>query len=189
MSFVFVRGYHDAPIAAGLRLAIIPVVLGLVAPISGALYERMGPRIPTSVGMALCVGALTLLSMALGGTIGIGLAMTAALALFGSGLGMFIAPNNSATMAAAPDNRSGEAGGLLNLMRVLGGSFGIAAVSSTLSWRLEVLSGVGNRTLAASTETLLAAANDVLLLLGALAVVAGGIALLRGQRQSEAVRP
>ena len=40
MSFALIRGYHDAPIAAGLRLTMIPVALGLVAPIAGALSDR-----------------------------------------------------------------------------------------------------------------------------------------------------
>ncbi len=106
---------------SGARLAIIPIALGLVAPISGALYERVGVRILTTAGMALCTGAIILLSFVLGGVMGHRLALLGALALFGSGLGLFIAPNNSATMASAPDDRSGEAGGLLNLMRVLGG--------------------------------------------------------------------
>jgi hypothetical protein len=59
-----------------------------------------------------------------------------ALALFGAGLGMFIAPNNSATVAAVPANRTGVAGGMLNLMRALGCAIGTATASVTLSWRL-----------------------------------------------------
>jgi hypothetical protein len=46
---------------------------------------------------------------------------------------MFIAPNNSATMSAAPHERSGEAGGLLNLIRVLCTSVGVAGASAVLS--------------------------------------------------------
>ena len=132
--------------------------------------------------MAVCIVALVLLSLSLSGVIGQSLAVMAALALFGIGLGLFIAPNNTATMAAAPDNRSGEAGGMLNLMRALGGSLGVATASSALSWRLEALTGIGNRTLAVSTDTLLAAVNDVLLLLGVFALIAGSIALLRSHR-------
>jgi MFS family permease len=178
MSFAFVRGFGDSPIVAGLRLAVIPVALGLVAPISGALYERMGARIVTTVGMTLCCGALVLLSQSLNGA-GNGVARMGALALFGIGLGLFIAPNNSATIAAAPEERSGEAGGMLNLMRVLGCTLGIASASTALSWRLAALTGAGEHTLGVPTQTVLAAVNDVLWLLGAFALVAGGTALLR----------
>jgi MFS family permease len=178
MSFAFVRGFGDSPIVAGLRLAVIPVALGLVAPISGALYERMGARIVTTVGMTLCCGALGLLSQSLNGA-GNGVARMGALALFGIGLGLFIAPNNSATIAAAPEERSGEAGGMLNLMRVLGCTLGIASASTALSWRLAALTGAGEHTLGVPTQTVLGAVNDVLWLLGAFALVAGGTALLR----------
>ena len=60
MSFALVRGYHHSPLAAGLRLAIIPVALGIVAPFSGALHERLGVRTVLLSGMAICVVALVL---------------------------------------------------------------------------------------------------------------------------------
>jgi MFS family permease len=108
------------------------------------------------------------------------------LALFGIGLGAFIAPNNSTTMASAPDDRTGEAGGMLNLMRALGGSVGVATASSVLSWRLATLTGTGNQTVATSTDGLLAAVDDVLPLLTGFAIVAGGISLVRNHRKPKA---
>lgn len=99
--------------------------------------------------------------------------------LFGVGLGMFIAPNNSATIAAAPANRTGVAGGMLNLMRALGCAIGIAITSVTFSWRLYVLTGNGHQTTDVPTHIMLAAVADVLWVLGAFAVAAGGCALLR----------
>ncbi|MGB7495188.1 MAG: MFS transporter [Candidatus Acidiferrum sp.] len=179
MSFAFVRGFHESPVVSGMRLAIVPVALGVVAPISGALYERVGVRTVTTMGMALCVGAVVLLSSTLTAQNGHGLTLIAALALFGIGLGMFIAPNNSATVAAAPENRSGQAGGLLNLMRVLGGTVGVAMASTGLSWRLQGLTGIGERTVDVPVETLLGAVSDVLWILGVFAIVAAGAAMLR----------
>ena len=44
MPFIFVRVYRDSILAAGLRLSIVPVMLGAVAPIGGALYDRLGAR-------------------------------------------------------------------------------------------------------------------------------------------------
>src|SRR5215472_10940412 len=87
------------------------------------------------------------------------------LAIFGAGLGMFIAPNNSATMSAAPRERSGEAGALLSLMQVFGTSVGVAGASAVLSWRLAALTGIGDRTMAAREEAVLGAVSDGLLLL------------------------
>jgi hypothetical protein len=75
---------------------------------------------------------------------------------------------------------------MLNLMRVRGCIVGVATASTTLSWRLAVLTGAGNHTLGVPTQTILAATNDVLWLLGAFAVIAGGAALLRSHLRNEA---
>ena len=53
--FVLVRAYQDTALAAGLRLSIVPVMLGLLAPIGGALYDRFGARVVTTSGMAICI--------------------------------------------------------------------------------------------------------------------------------------
>ena len=75
MSFTLVRGYHETASVAGLRLAVIPMAIGLVAPFSDGPSEHWGASRLTAVGMAL-------------------------LALFGAGLGLFIAPSNHAALAA-----------------------------------------------------------------------------------------
>ena len=56
--------------------------------------------------------------------------------MFGAGLGFFLAPNNSATLEAAPANLSGQAAALLNLLRVMGSCIGVSAASSMMLWRM-----------------------------------------------------
>ena len=180
MSFAFVRGLNGSPLSAGLHLAIVPAALGLVAPFSGGLCERVGARVLTTAGMAFCAVATILLWLCLTAAAGHDLGIMGALALFGLGLGLFIAPNNTATMASAPGNRTGQAGGLLNLLRVLGTAFGIAIASTALSWRLKVLTGTGEKTLGVPTQKVLAAVGDVLWVLLAFTIVAAAAALLRG---------
>ncbi len=182
MSFLFIHGLNQSPISAGLHLALIPLALGLVAPLSGSFYARVGARIMTTSAMLLSLAALLLLARSLAAPTVNQFGVMAALALFGAGLGMFIAPNNSATIAAAPDSRTGEAGGLLNLMRALGCTLGIATASVTFSWRLHVYTGNGRRSTNVPTQIVLAAAGDVLWVLGAFAVAAGSFALLRAAR-------
>jgi EmrB/QacA subfamily drug resistance transporter len=182
MSFAFVRGYHDLALAAGLRLAIIPVALGLVAPFTDALQKRLGARRLLLSGMAICVVALIVLSTTLSGTAASLAGVMVALALYGVGLGLFIAPNNSLTLTAAPDNRRGEAGGLLNLMRTLGMSLGVAGAAAMLGWRLGAATGIGDHTLSASQRALLASVKDVLLMLGAAAIAAAITSALRVPR-------
>jgi len=58
MSFLFIHGLNESPIVAGIHLAVIPIALGLVAPISGGIYRRVGARTMTTSAMGLCLGAL-----------------------------------------------------------------------------------------------------------------------------------
>jgi hypothetical protein len=82
-------------------------------------------------------------------------------------------------MALAPARLTGEAGGLLNVMRSLGISMGIAAAASLLSWRLAALTGAGPSTLHANAHQLVAAGSDVVLLLGGFSALAAAISLVR----------
>jgi EmrB/QacA subfamily drug resistance transporter len=185
MSFAFVRGFHASPVSAGLHLAIVPVVLGLIAPFSGSLYERHGARIPTTLGMAICATAAIVTQFSLMSERVNEALVMGGLALFGAGLGLFIAPNNSATMASAPDNRTGEAGGLVNLVRVSGTAIGIAAASTALSWRLKVLTGLPERTVGVAAHHLLAAVSDALWMLVVFAIIAGVAAFFRGSPRAQ----
>ena len=48
------------------------------------------------------------------------------MAILGVGMGMTIAPNNNATMSAAPESRRGIGSGLLNMFRFTGLALGVA---------------------------------------------------------------
>ena len=126
---------------SGLRLTAIPVALGLLAPLSGAFSDRLGARILTVAGMVMVLASLLLLSHLLSSGAGHLLALTGFLALLGAGQGLFTAPNNSAVMGTAPAADTGEAGGLLNVMRSLGMSFGISLGSVILSLQLPEIPG------------------------------------------------
>ena len=179
MSFAFVRGFNQSPASAGIHLAVIPVVIGIAAPVSGRLYEKFGSRILTTGGMALCSVAIVFLATG-SAQMNEG-RLVAALALFGLGLGVYITPNNAATVAAAPEGRNTQAGGLLNLMRVLGCMAGIVISSSALSWRLRVDTGFAKRTFEVSTSEIMSATHQALWALLFFSILAGTTALLRNR--------
>jgi hypothetical protein len=143
------------------------------------LQELLGERTLLLGGMTICGVALILLSAVLTGGVASLAGIMMALALYGAGLGLFIAPNNNSTMNAAPGHRSSEASGLLHLSRGLGTSLGVAVASAVLSWRLAALTGVGDRTLGVSDAAVLEAVTEVLPLLIAAAIGAGLTAMLR----------
>jgi EmrB/QacA subfamily drug resistance transporter len=178
MSFALEHGYGDSPEVAGFRLTVIPVALGIAAPFGGALSDRMGARMLSAAGMALCVAALLILAVtAADQTAGRQVGMVA-FALFGAGLGVFIAPSNHATIKAAPASLSGEAGSMLNLMRVLGTSLGVASASSTLSWRLANATGSHDDWIPFAGQPLLGAVESSLAVLVIMALAAAGVSLI-----------
>jgi EmrB/QacA subfamily drug resistance transporter len=174
--FVFIRTYGDSALIAGLRLSIVPVMLAATAPVGGVLYDRFGGHI-ASVGMLICVASIRFLLIVLDGKPESLRYVMLALAMFGLGQGLFISPNNSAIMAAAPACLTGEAGGLLNAARSIGISFGITTTSALLSWRLQMLTGASGDTIHASAQALLSAIRDAVVLIGVFISLAGALSL------------
>jgi len=182
MSFALEHGYGDSPQVAGLRLAVIPIALGLVAPLSGTLSDRIGPQLLSAVGMGLCLVGLIILALAEANPDTARPISTIAFVIFGAGLGVFIAPNNHATIKAAPANLSGEAGSMLNLMRALGTSLGVAVASSTLSWRLESATGLHQTWIPFAGHRTLGAIESSLAVLALMAIAAAILSLISNKR-------
>jgi EmrB/QacA subfamily drug resistance transporter len=181
LPFAFERIYGASALEAGLRLAVIPVMLGCLAPLSGLLSDRLGPRWLTVGGMLVTFAALALLFLSLDGSPGRLWLVTLALAIFGLGLGLFTAPNNSAIMSSASVAETGEAGGVLNLMRSFGMSTGIATAAAVLSWQLAAMTGHGGGTLHAPRPDLIAAAHAVVAVFAVFALLAAAASLIRGR--------
>ena len=178
MSFALVRGYGDSPLSAGLHLVVIPLALGILAPFAGSWAESQ-PRAVMLTGMALCFAALVPLRFALTGDASTMPVVLLSLAAYGAGLGLFIAPNNTATLKAAPPERAGQAGGLLNLLRAFGTATGIAVMSAVLTAAIAADLGHPAGTHRVPSHVLLEGARTSLLVLGAYAVLAAVAATLR----------
>jgi EmrB/QacA subfamily drug resistance transporter len=120
--FFFERGLGLASSWSGVELMVMPVALGLVAPFSGKLADRVGPRPLTVLGMALVAGALCVLAVPeLPRPL-----FLFALAVVGAGLGLFTAPNNASVMGSVPRQQAGVASGVLNMTRGMGTALGLA---------------------------------------------------------------
>ncbi len=123
MPFYLINGRSLNPAQAGLLLTAQPIVMAIVAPISGTLSDRIGARLPGMVGMALLAAGLYLLSR-LDATSGFS-HVAFALGLVGLGTGVFISPNNSALLGSAPRHRQGIASGMLATARNFGMVLGV----------------------------------------------------------------
>ncbi|MCL6517087.1 MAG: MFS transporter [Alicyclobacillus sp.] len=114
---------HMDSLRSGLYLTIVPIGMTLFTPVSGALADRYGTRMPTVLGMmAACAGSLCLSGL---GADLYRLLLVIGLFLVGLGIGVFTPPNNSSVMGSVPSDRLGVAGGILNMARTLGMGLGV----------------------------------------------------------------
>ena len=134
MPFYLIQGRGFTPAQAGLILTAQPLVMAVVAPISGTLSDRIGTRLPAVFGMAVLSTGLFLLSR-LGAQSEIK-TMMMALAVIGLGTGAFISPNNSALMGSAPISRQGIAAGILATARNFGMVLGVGIAGAIFTTTL-----------------------------------------------------
>jgi EmrB/QacA subfamily drug resistance transporter len=115
---------HDA-LGAGLRLLPWTATFITVAPVAGALADRIGERLLLSVGLALeAAGFLWLVAVADPGlTYG---QLVGPFVLAGVGVSMAIPCAQNAVVGGVHSEAIGAAAGVNSMMRELGGVFGIA---------------------------------------------------------------
>jgi EmrB/QacA subfamily drug resistance transporter len=123
------RGF--SPERTGLLLTPYPVAMAIVAPVAGALSDRVGSRWLAPVALAITAGALLLL-MQLDATSATS-AMVWRLALAGVGIGLFQAPNTRALMGAAPASEQGMASGVFATARVTGQALSVAIAGAVFA--------------------------------------------------------
>src|SRR5438874_9770425 len=125
--FQTVQGY--SPLGSGLRILPWTIMPMFVAPIAGALSDRIG-------GARLMGVGLTLQAAGLGSLAAISAPTTPYWQLVvpfmvsGIGMAMFWAPVANVVLAAVRKEEEGQASGAQNAIRELGGVFGVAVLAS-----------------------------------------------------------
>ncbi|MDF1576603.1 MAG: MFS transporter [Bacteroidales bacterium] len=116
------------PRDAGMILITQPVMMAIVASISGRLSDRHDPRILASAGMGIIAGGLIMLTF-LSENSSISY-LVVILAIVGFGFGMFSSPNTNAIMSSVEKKYLGVASATVGTMRLTGQmmSMGIATL-------------------------------------------------------------
>jgi len=129
----FLQTAHGhGPLAAGLRLLPWTATLFVVAPVAGALINRVGER-------SLIVGGLLLQAIGMGWVALIAAPdvaytnLIAPLILAGAGVSMAMPASQNAVLSAVAPTEIGKASGAFNTLRFLGGVFGIAILVAVFS--------------------------------------------------------
>jgi EmrB/QacA subfamily drug resistance transporter len=167
MPYYLIQGRGFSPAEAGLILTAQPVIMAIIAPISGTLSDKIGTRLPTVVGMVILSGGLYALSrLTAGASI---TTVMGALAVVGLGTGTFISPNNSALMGSAPKSRQGIAAGILATARNFGMVLGVGIAGAIYTTVLSHGSVAGSPTQNGAIFTALSASflvSSLIMILG-----------------------
>jgi EmrB/QacA subfamily drug resistance transporter len=111
MHLQIVAGY--SPLVAGSALLPVTALLLVLSGPAGAVSERIGPRLPMSLGPMVSAAGL-LLMLRIGARPSYLLDVLPAATVFGLGLAITVAPLTSAVLAAAPGRYAGIASGVNN---------------------------------------------------------------------------
>jgi len=172
-----VRGLST--IAGGVVLGLAPLATAVASPIAGRLDGRISTGRLCSIGLILEAAGLAAVAATGAQTPFIGVA--AALVLVGFGVGVFTVPNLSYVMGAIPQDRQGVAGGLSQMMRMVGVVAGVAGASMFYDARLR--HHVAERVVPVEdADSFVAAYQDTFLLVALLCALAAGVSLLRPPR-------
>jgi EmrB/QacA subfamily drug resistance transporter len=176
---------HRSPSFMGLIFLSAPVLTMSLAFIAGQLTDRVGPRLPATIGLSIVMAAFA---------IGVGLRVDShwilpalLLACTGVGQGFFNTPNQTAIIGSVPREYRGFATGLVQMMFGLGSLLGISLGGVLLTQSFRHYSGVPDATPSAADPVAFVASMSAIyavcfVLMGSALVVS----LMRGGRRVEA---
>jgi EmrB/QacA subfamily drug resistance transporter len=173
-------------IAGGVVLGMAPLATAIAAPIAGRLDGRISTGRLCTIGLAR--EAVGLAPVATAGAETPWIAVAAALALVGVGVGLFTVPNLSYVMGSISRDRQGVAGGLSQMMRTVGVVAGVAGASLFFDARRR--DHVTHRAVPADDPgAFVAAFRDTFIAVAVLCALAAAVSLLRPPRSAVATGP
>ena len=121
-----------SPLGAGLRVLPWTAMPMIVAPIAGALSDRIGGRPLMAVGLGLQAIGLGWLAAVSTPTVPY-TQLVIPFILSGTGMAMFFAPVANVVLSAVRPEEEGKASGTNNAIREVGGVFGVAVLASVFA--------------------------------------------------------
>jgi EmrB/QacA subfamily drug resistance transporter len=128
--FQTVQGY--SPLQAGLRILPWTAMPIFVAPLAGALSDRIGGRPLMVLGLALQATGLAWIASTNSPTVPYS-ELVAPFVLSGVGMALYFAPVANVVLSSVRPEEEGQASGANNAIRELGGVFGVAVLASVFA--------------------------------------------------------
>jgi EmrB/QacA subfamily drug resistance transporter len=128
--FQTVQGY--SPLGSGLRILPWTAMPIFIAPIAGALSDKIGGRVIIATGLALQAIGLGWIAAVSTPTVPYS-SLVAPFFLSGIGMALFFAPVANVVLSAVRPEEEGQASGANNAIRELGGVFGVAVLAAVFA--------------------------------------------------------
>ncbi len=129
------------PRTVGFFLIIFPLLMFIVAPLSGRLSDKIGSRILTCIGMIVLATGLYLLSRI--GMETSDIFIIVSIIVIAGGAAIFNTPNSSAIMGSVAKNQRAITSGILSTSRNIGMSTGVALGTALLAYFQAQYAGIG----------------------------------------------
>jgi MFS transporter, DHA2 family, multidrug resistance protein len=121
-------------IMAGAVFLPVGIIQGVMSPLAGFLGDKANPKIPIFIGIFLLAASFFLNSY-LSYLTEHNFIMLA-LYMRGLGMGLIFTPLSALSLSEIPREKMAQASGILNVIRQLGGSFGVAILATLLTTRI-----------------------------------------------------
>ena len=121
-----VRGY--AATAAGAALLPFSLVMGTLSGLAGKLSDKLGPRLPLTLGPLIAAGGFVILAFA-GPNLPYWQSILPATLVLAAGMTLAVAPLTTTVMTSVNDEHAGAASGINNAVARIAGLLAVAAMS------------------------------------------------------------
>ncbi len=118
------------PMTAGASLLPMLAPIIVVIHFAGRLYDRVGVRTPAMIGTSLCVIGMGI--QAIAASLANYPLLATGMLILGTGIGFVMSPVNTDSMSRVPPGKRGQVSGLVQTLRQIGGSLGVAIVGSAI---------------------------------------------------------
>ena len=136
--FTLIEAGGYSPVAAGMALLPLSILIGGGSRMMGRLAERIGPRLPLTIGPAV-VGAGLLLATRIANDQSYWTHAFPAILIMSIGMAIAVAPLTSTVLASVDENQTGMASGLNSALSRLGGLIVVALLGAVLVAKGEAL--------------------------------------------------
>ncbi|HTP12217.1 MAG TPA: DHA2 family efflux MFS transporter permease subunit [Bacteroidota bacterium] len=118
---------------AGSLFLPVGLIMAVMAPIAGQLSDKVNPKIPALIGISVLA-----LSLFVNRTLSLfseTSSIMVSLYLRGVGMALIFTPLSALALSDIPREKMAQASGLFNVLRQIGGSFGVALMGTLLTQR------------------------------------------------------